>query len=71
MEKSKNNEINNQIDDLTNYDGEPLKGDSSGNKDSFRYRGTMEETVTPIAPFVVSDDDSEDEHFSFRDYTAG
>ncbi|MEI7556234.1 hypothetical protein [Candidatus Chlorohelix sp.] len=71
MEKPAKRDITIVNDDLISHDSEPLKGDSSGSKDSFRYRGTMEETVTPIAPFVVSEDESDDDHFSFRDYTAG
>jgi hypothetical protein len=56
-----------------NTEGEPLKYGLNDSKDSFRYRGTMEDNVVPVQPFSVSgEDDSEDnDPVSHRDYTAG
>lgn len=59
--------------ELISYVGEPLKG--STNKDSFKYRGTLEDNMSSVMPALAlhaeeSEDDDMNVHHH-RDISAG
>jgi hypothetical protein len=59
--------------DVISYEGEPLKG--STNKDSFKYRGTLEDNMSSVMPaLAMQAEDDEDEDMNklhHRDISAG
>jgi hypothetical protein len=58
---------------LISYEGEPLKG--STNKDSFKYRGTLEDNMSSVMPALAwTSEDTEDDEMNVhhhRDISAG
>ncbi len=48
------------ISELVSHTGEPVKPSQKYMKDSFRYRGTLEENVTPITPSMIWGDDADE-----------
>lgn len=65
--------VNGTMSELVSHNGIPVKPGKIVIKDSFRYRGTLEENVSPVAPpFIWFDENDEvQETTRIRELTPG